>query len=248
MAYSQIVGIPGAPGATGVNESPQDSGIALLGATTAAMNLWVDPVAGADTNPGTAALPFRTIAAALVTVPRQIRHFVTINLTNGDYAEPLEILRFSFEDGVLFLQGNLLKVPTEPRRTATIWSGTTIGTALAGWVVNAHEDKWVQIVAGTGIGQIAKVVSNTADTLTVFPSNTTWTPNGTSEYEIYTSGARITGVITVPASNSEAVRIRATLGNRYEGIVLYGLDIVNGETHIEGGGQFRLMVVFSAGR
>jgi|GEM_PF-2219298 len=40
--------------------------------------------------------------------------------------------------------------------------------ASAGWTVNAYCDHWIDINTGTGVGQIAKVKGNTADTLELY--------------------------------------------------------------------------------
>lgn len=61
---------------------------ALLGATTAAMNLYVNPTTGSDSNPGTLALPFRTLLAALAAVPRTQIHDVIINLSGVGGTDP----------------------------------------------------------------------------------------------------------------------------------------------------------------
>lgn len=44
-----------------------------------------------------------------------------------------------------------------------------ITEASAGWTVGQFEDGWVVVDAGTGVGQIAKIKSNSADTLELYP-------------------------------------------------------------------------------
>ena len=221
--------------ASDVQENSALAGVALLGATTAAMNLYVDPVAGLDTNPGTLALPFQTIAAALAAVPQTIKHVVTINLANGDYDEylyPAHRLR----GGVLIIRGNLRLVAGEIDRLADAakCSSYTIGTSLAGWGIDSNDDKWVELTAGIGVGQVRKVKSNTTDTLTTtrpfFP-----VPDGTTHYQIVTPAARITGYLTeYPAVENTAIYANDMGGTSSRSFILYNLDLVNGSLHIAG--------------
>lgn len=44
-----------------------------------------------------------------------------------------------------------------------------ITEASAGWTVGAYEDGWVHVNDGTGEGQVAKIKTNTTDTLILYP-------------------------------------------------------------------------------
>lgn len=240
MTYRAVIGVPGAPGATAVDEAPEDNSIALLGATTADMNLYVDPVAGSDSSPGTAALPVKTLAAALALVPRTINNYIHLHLAAGNYAEPFCVYNFNFPKGALFIEAPMVVKAGQPTRTATIFSGTTIGTAGAGMTVNEHEDAWVLITAGTGAGQMAKVRSNTADTFTVYPAQWgAWGPNGTSQYQVVVPGARFTGVIHSPDPwlYDRGLDIVLPPSEAQKGLAVYGVEIVNGEATIYGAGS-----------
>lgn len=69
--------------------------------------------------------------------------------------------------------------------TATGGSASTLVKTAAAWVVDAYANKYVKITAGTGSGQCRRVVSNTADTLTVDVADGNWTaPDGTSTFEV----------------------------------------------------------------
>lgn len=79
----------------------------------------------------------------------------------------------------------------------TYWVQQTSGTASAGtsttledntqtWDVDAYTDYYVWVYEGTGSGQVRKITSNTADTLTVNSSFNT-TPDDTSKYRIFYS-------------------------------------------------------------
>ena len=43
-----------------------------------------------------------------------------------------------------------------------------ITEASAGWTVGAYQDHWLLVNAGTGVGQVAKIKDNTADTLELY--------------------------------------------------------------------------------
>lgn len=62
-------------------------------------------------------------------------------------------------------------------------STVTIGKTGEGWTTNQWAGKWVYIYGGTGIGQLAKIVSNTATVLTVGSAFDT-TPDATSDFKI----------------------------------------------------------------
>lgn len=72
--------------------------------------------------------------------------------------------------------------------TATGGTDNTLIRTGASWSVNAYANMYVLLTAGTGSGQIRKVLSNTADTLTV---SVDWlvNPDATSEFKIFYTGS-----------------------------------------------------------
>ena len=72
------------------------------------------------------------------------------------------------------------KIDPEQHGTATAGTGTTLEDTAQVLVIDAHADQYIQIITGTGIGQIRKIISNTTDHYNV----TTWTvnPDTTSVY------------------------------------------------------------------
>lgn len=66
--------------------------------------------------------------------------------------------------------------------TATSATSTTLVNSAKTWTVNSWSNYQVRITAGTGLGQVRSITSNTATTLTV-PTWTT-TPDATSVYTI----------------------------------------------------------------
>jgi len=76
-----------------------------------------------------------------------------------------------------------VNIPAIDTGTATSGSANTLADTGKTWTINAYTDKMVKITAGTGIGQIRRIASNTA---TVLTTTTNWTinPDATSQYEI----------------------------------------------------------------
>lgn len=66
----------------------------------------------------------------------------------------------------------------------------TITCSTAAWTVDAYQDWYVYISAGTGVGQIRKIASNTA---TVLTTNVNWTtaPDSTSVFKIVEKTYRV---------------------------------------------------------
>lgn len=67
--------------------------------------------------------------------------------------------------------------------TATGGTSTTLANAAKAWATNQWANAQVKIVAGTGLGQIRTIASNTGTALTVSAAWTT-TPDATSQYHI----------------------------------------------------------------
>lgn len=67
--------------------------------------------------------------------------------------------------------------------TATSGGAATITQTGAAWTVDEHAGRSVKITAGTGSGQVARIASNTTDTLTV-AANWATQPDATSQFQI----------------------------------------------------------------
>jgi len=76
-----------------------------------------------------------------------------------------------------------VNIPAIDVGTATSGGVNTLTDTAKAWSVNAYTDKMIKITAGTGVGQIRRIASNTA---TVITTTTDWTtnPDATSDYEI----------------------------------------------------------------
>jgi len=77
--------------------------------------------------------------------------------------------------------------------TATGGTSTTLEDATKAWGTDIWREGIVEIVAGTGVGQIRKITANTGTTLTVTPAWVT-IPDTTSLYAIRLPGIRATDV------------------------------------------------------
>ena len=77
----------------------------------------------------------------------------------------------------------IVNIPAIDTGTATSGSVSTLADTAKAWTVNAYANKMVKITAGTGVGQIRRIASNTATVATVA---TDWAtaPDATSDYEI----------------------------------------------------------------
>lgn len=175
------------------------TGGSVTASTVGAVNLYVDATLGDDLNTGTSDKPFKTIQAAVGAVPKYIKHKTIIHIGSGSFPGfYVEGFRFDHTDTTSL--GDWLQF-SGTLKTATLGAGTATGTATGGtagtgfssswgtlvdsgnaWTTNALRGLLVEIVSGTGIGQIFPIDSNTSTTITIAGA---WTaPNGTSTYAI----------------------------------------------------------------
>lgn len=178
--------------------------------TNADLTFYVDPL-GNDANQCTAVTTDAclTIQGALNKAPKLLRHRVTVNVASGNYAG-FTISGFTEDPSVqratagIALIGPALTNVTPATGTATgtasagsAGSNTTFGTLTDGtqtWTVNDFRGKLIEILTGTGAGQIRAIASNTATAITIAGA---WTaPTGTSTYAIRNNGA----IVTTPAA------------------------------------------------
>jgi hypothetical protein len=149
--------------------------------TSTSTTLYVD-AAGSDNNTGLSPdSPFKTIQAALDSLPKNIIHPINIKVGAGIF-DGFVISGFTIKQpGYIDISGTLV--------TATATSGSATGTVTyfinqdfstptfatinvvgAGWTVDDFKGKLVEITGGTGAGQIFVISSNTDSTLTILGS------------------------------------------------------------------------------
>lgn len=73
--------------------------------------------------------------------------------------------------GNVAIQGAVVAVDTVSSSADALGRVVYITKASAGWTVGAYEDDLVVVDDGTGKGQSAKIKTNTADTLELYPEN-----------------------------------------------------------------------------
>lgn len=97
--------------------------------------------------------------------------------------------------------------------TATSGTGTTLSDTTKTWVVNAYQNQLVKITAGTGVGQIRLIASNSVNQLVV---NGAWliNPDATSVYQVYQFNKVMTDY-GIPSAADELVFTPAADGVYY---------------------------------
>lgn len=104
--------------------------------------------------------------------------------------------------------------------TATSSTNTTLVDSGSGWDVNDYQLNVVRITAGTGVGQVRVVMSNTSDTLTV---NRAWDTNPSTD-----------STFSVLAQNSIEFRRTAATDYALFTFANFRIDSVTDPTEIEG--------------
>lgn len=179
-------------------------------AGTGALSFFV-ATTGSDANDCRAVgTPCLTIQAATNKIPKLLRDQVTVNVAAGSYAG-FYISGFSADTGIQQTSAGLLydgalanSTPATGTATgtatgATQGSGLTFGTLTDSgqtWTVNDLRGKFLVITAGTGVGQVRVISSNTATAITIVSTFTT-TPTGAS-YAIQQPSVIITSTVVSP--------------------------------------------------
>ena len=117
------------------------------------------------------AYPFATIQAAIDSLPRNIRkeHTLTINVGAGTFGG-FDVAGFVFGTQTMFMNGTrAVFTPTTGPSSGTATSGGdgTITLADASWTTGNLVGKFLNITAGSGVGYIIPIESNTTDTIVV---------------------------------------------------------------------------------
>ncbi|MBU1767916.1 MAG: hypothetical protein KJ648_07430 [Candidatus Omnitrophica bacterium] len=187
------------------------------GATTEAINLYVETT-GDDDAAGTAAAPLRTIQAAVNRVPRFIRHPVNIHVGAGDFAGA-SIAGFTVGNAAVAADGAYLRIvgtkvlvtPATGVATGTATSGvagtsTTWGTLTltgAGWTPADFDGKLIEILSGTGVGQVRPIQTNTDEVVTIVGPWTT-APAADSVFGIYEWATTLVSGVAMPTTAAGA--------------------------------------------
>lgn len=113
-----------------------------------------------------------------------------------------------------------------------------ITKASAGWTAGQFANGWVVVDDGTGVGQVAQIMSNTSDTLQLYPAYalTTALSSVDSDITIRTTNIVVKALVTSLVQNAIGVAQVAFAANdfgwvlvRGEGVVIAGGALVVGE-------------------
>jgi len=165
---------------------------------------------GSDANACTSVgAPCLTIQGALNKIPKRFLNTATVTVGLGNFAGAI-IENFSFnptQTAYLLIIGTRANVvPTTGSATGTATSGaagsgTTYGTLTdtgATWTINDFRGQFINVLTGTGSGQVKMICSNTATVITICG---TWTaPAAASTYAVQTTGTLITSAPTQAAT------------------------------------------------
>lgn len=109
--------------------------------------------------------------------------FKEFDIALGTWGSSLSITNLP---ATLGTDGKLIATPSHAiyaSGTATAGTSTTITNSAKSWTVNQWSNSQLRITAGTGVGQLRTIASNTATAITVSSAWTT-TPDATSQYAI----------------------------------------------------------------
>lgn len=183
--------------------------------TTGALTLYVDSANGNDANDGLAAGVGRALATlpvAVTKVPRTVRHPVFIEVSSGNYKGAVlpEWIFSPADDAVgayVVILGTLISATITGDSAGAVFSatagsdfstswGTLTKAAGINWTASALRSKAVEIVSGTGAGQVKQIHDNTTAVLTIAGG---WavTPDATSQFKIRDWGTVINDGFTV---------------------------------------------------
>lgn len=102
-----------------------------------------------------------------------------------------------------------------------------ITKASAGWTVGQFADGTVYISAGGAIGQVAKIKTNTTDTLELYPENALTTAlTGSSTMSIWTQNIVRKSVVTTKIQNATGVVQTTFAANDYGWVLTRGIGVI----------------------
>jgi len=182
---------------------------------TVTLNLFVDGTLGSDSNACTAsgASACATIQAAINKIPKRMQQPANVTIASGNYTGAY-IYNFQQEGNVTPANGAFMTIagtlitatPTTGPATGTFTS-TTCNTGSAFDVFTLSTATWTAsdlrrfllvITGGTGAGQTAAIVDNTATTMTISHMHNPC-PDATSTFAIDDWGTVINSAVALPA-------------------------------------------------
>ncbi len=208
-------GLQGGGLAGGPTATPTTKGGNYVTATTANVVMYVATTGSDAYACTTLAAPCKTIQAAINKIPKLLRHSAIVNVAAGSYAG-FYVSGFSMDLGIQTVTAGIMV--TGPLVNSTnLTTGTATGTATSGtagaqsvfgllndtnanWVIDNLQGRFLAITAGTGVGQLKAIASNTATSITI--SGYFSAIDATSVYAIQDPSVAISSCIKQPPSAS----------------------------------------------
>lgn len=166
--------------------------------------IYVDTALGTDSitkGTGTGAAAYATLQYARNQLPNLSAGNIVINAATGTYRETLTIQGIVLQGNFTITLNGVKAADTLGPTTATSGANPagngadgygTITKTGATWTVNAFQNLWLEITAGTGAGQVRLVQSNTA-TVTTIVGRWDTPPDATSVFHVVGAGTIISG-------------------------------------------------------
>lgn len=167
-------------GAVPTTEKGDAGGVATLGTNgqmpyvqtphlTENVTLYVDATAGDDANPGTQIQPYKTIQAAVDSLPKDLGGFIaTINVAAGNYPENVKINGFynGKFSGALKIAGSSAKDQT--RTIGSIFaSNCDTHVSISGVCLNGNESGYSFDSEASDVDLISSIIDGTSSTAVV---------------------------------------------------------------------------------
>jgi len=182
VSPSQLLEVSGSSLVTGTSYL-ENTNKKALSASTAIQNVYVDLTSGNDsTGDGTAIGPYKTVQKAVDSLPRVVTYNTFINVSNGSAPENIDTSGIKVFASLTFQAKDTSGNNLYDAGVATGGSTGTLQDTTKSWASNVFAGGKIFIFNGTGVGQIADIVSNTSNTITI--SGTWTTPDTTSRYSI----------------------------------------------------------------
>lgn len=203
------------------------SDLPIVLSTRAAITLYVDGDAevGDDSAAGTAEAPLLTLAEALARVPSMLRHDVLIRIvTAGTYACP-SFDRFTYAGGQFFIYGE--PVTTDVATTAALTSSSASVVKTSGATVDAHRGRYLEVMAGPGLGDRRQQRNNTATDLVPSRAHTAAITTS-STYRVIRPAVVLDFPVLTPAAAPQRTLFRGPSVQAREGLTYRpGLSFAN---------------------
>ena len=181
-----------------------DSSVLKIEEATSAVTIYVETTGDDDTGDGSSGKPYKTIGRALRDHPIRPLYTRTIELGVGTFTLPYAFSSGKGPWGGVTIKGTTQTVESSETIASITTSSRDNGLILqitgAAWVVDEHKGKNIKFTSGVLNNKDGVVIKNTADTLYVTSSATSWaTPSNGDTLDILTHNT----TINIPTTNPD---------------------------------------------